>query len=105
MGLVNMTDFDLIANQWVKRVVRAEMVRCGLTYEDLARALTFVGRTEDDAHVLRNKIARGTFSAAFFIQCLAAMGVKNLPVDLLDRQLKANEGKPYRPLPEPGGES
>jgi len=33
---------------------------------------------EDNARNVANKIARGSFSAAFFLQCLAAMEVRNL---------------------------
>ena len=33
---------------------------------------------EDSEVNLRNKINRGTFSAAFFLQCLAAMDVNEL---------------------------
>lgn len=105
-----MADFDELANQWVRRTIRAEMVKRGLTYADLARHLTIVGRSEDE-RVLRNKIARGTFSAAFFAQCLAAMGIKNLQIDLLDYQLNVEEhdaevAKRYHvAVREPGKES
>lgn len=47
---------------------------------DLAKALEEVGVTER-ADNLKNKIARGQFSAAFFLQCLAAMRVKTLHLD------------------------
>ena len=85
-----MADFDDLANQWVRRTLRSEMVKRGLTYADLARHLTSIGRNEDE-RILRNKIARGTFSAAFFAQCLAAMGIKNLQIDLLDYQLSVGD--------------
>lgn len=81
-----MADFEGLAQQWVKRAIRGEMARKGWTYTDLAHALHHIGQEEDE-HVLRNKIARGTFSAVFFSQCLAVLGTKTLNIDLLDQML------------------
>jgi hypothetical protein len=61
----------------VKRLLRAEMARRGITYEDLAERLATVG-VRDNAVNLRNKVARGTFSAVFLVQCLRAIGVRML---------------------------
>lgn len=64
-------------NEWinlVKGIIRSEMTRRQLTYEDLAEKLFEVG-VEDTSVNIRNKVARGGFSAVFFIQCLKAMGV------------------------------
>lgn len=57
----------------VKGMLKAEMKRRGLTYDQLAAKLAEIGVTVD-AHVLRNKVSRGGFSAVFFVQCLRAMG-------------------------------
>ncbi len=57
----------------VKGILRAEMKRRNLTYEQLAERLVAIG-VRIDPHVLRNKVARGGFSAVFFVQCLRAMG-------------------------------
>jgi hypothetical protein len=35
---------------------------------------------EDNEHNLRNKVARGSFSATFFLQCLAAMDCQQLDI-------------------------
>ena len=61
----------------VKGILRAEMARRSLTYEQLAENLAEQGVT-DSAVNLRNKVARGGFSAAFFVQCLRAMGVTSI---------------------------
>jgi hypothetical protein len=60
-----------------KRLLRAEMARRGVTYEDLAERLAGIG-VQDTGVNLRNKVARGKFSAAFLIQCLEAMGTRAL---------------------------
>jgi 3-mercaptopyruvate sulfurtransferase SseA len=61
----------------VKGLLKAEMKRRGLTYEGLAAKLGDLGQPTD-AHVLRNKVARGGFSAVFLFQCLRAMGCHTL---------------------------
>ena len=58
----------------VRHMVRAEMARRGLGFKDLRRALERMGVTEDE-RVLSNKIARGSFSAAFLLQCCWAMNI------------------------------
>jgi hypothetical protein len=60
-----------------KRLLRAEMTRRGVTYEELAEKLAAIGIT-DTAVNLRNKVARGRFSATFLVQCLTAMGARAL---------------------------
>lgn len=60
-----------------KGLLRAEIARRNLSYEDLAQKLAAIG-VEDSARNLSNKIARGGFSAGFMLQCLEAMGVETL---------------------------
>jgi hypothetical protein len=61
----------------VKRLLRAEMTRRGVTYEELSEKLAAIG-VKDTAVNLRNKVARGRFSAFFLVQCLTAMGAQAL---------------------------
>ena len=66
--------------EWVdetKRLLRAEMARRGVTYDELAERLAEIGVT-DTAVNLRNKVARGRFSGVFLIQCLTAIGARTL---------------------------
>lgn len=68
---------------WVNRakgVLRAEMTRRGITYDQLSGRLANIG-VKDTAVNLRNKVARGGFSAAFFLQCLAAIGCHTIRLD------------------------
>lgn len=64
----------------VKNLLKAELKRKGVSYRDLAEKLTAAGTPETERN-LANKIARGTFTAAFFIQCLDAIGVSSLRLD------------------------
>lgn len=67
-------------NAFAKGVLKSEMARRHMHAPDLARALEAQGIQERPDN-LKNKIARGTFSAAFLFQCLAAMDVKTLHLD------------------------
>ncbi len=60
-----------------KQVIKIEMAKRDMGYRELAAALAAVG-VEIDEKVLRNKVARGTFSAAFLMTCMIAMQVKSL---------------------------
>ena len=61
----------------VKRLLRAEMTRRGVSYDHLAGKLAAIG-VQDSSVNIRNKVARGRFSATFLFQCLSAMGAKSL---------------------------
>jgi hypothetical protein len=65
---------------YTKGLLRAEMARRQITYKGLVEKLAAQGTTETEAN-LRNKISRGGFTAAFFVQCMAAMGVTTLRLD------------------------
>ena len=63
----------------VKRLLRAEMTRRGITYDQLAERLAGIG-VDDSPVNIRNKVARGRFSAVFLMQCLSAIGARSLRI-------------------------
>ena len=65
---------------FVKGMLRAEMTRRGLTYQDLVEKLAEIGVKETETN-LRTKISRGSFTAVFFIQALTAIGVSSLGIE------------------------
>lgn len=65
---------------YVKGLLRSEMARRQLSYQDLAEKLAAIGLDETE-HNLRNKVSRGSFSAVFFVQCLRAIGCTSLRLD------------------------
>jgi hypothetical protein len=77
---------------WLKGVLRAEMARRGIGYAGLAERLRLVD-VEIDERTLRNKIARGTFSAVFFTECLIALGVDALEIDALEQVVGPEEAR------------
>jgi hypothetical protein len=63
-----------------KGIIRGELKRRNLSYADLAERLTALGVKETERNI-SNKIARGGFTAVFFLQCMEAIEVKNLQLD------------------------
>jgi 3-mercaptopyruvate sulfurtransferase SseA len=63
----------------VKNILKGELKRRGITYEELAKRLTEIG-VEENAHNLTNKIHRGVFSAIFFFQCMDVIGCKKIEI-------------------------
>jgi hypothetical protein len=64
------------ARDWqaqAKGIIRGELKRRSLSYADLADRLTALGVKETERNV-SNKIARGGFTAVFFLQCMEAIG-------------------------------
>ena len=56
-----------------RNMLRAELMRRGLSYAKLVEALTAIGVDETEA-AIKNKVARGRFTMVFFIQAMAAIG-------------------------------
>ena len=57
----------------VKGILKAELKRRQVGYRDLVHKLDEIGVKETEPNI-RNKIARGSFTAVFFVQCLVAIG-------------------------------
>ena len=61
----------------VKRLLKAELARAGVTYAQLVGKLAEIGVMDSEPNI-RNKISRGKFTAVFLIQCLEAIGASSL---------------------------
>lgn len=59
-------------NAEASRILKARLVRDGVSYADLAHRLRARGADETQASIA-NKLSRGTFSFAFYLQCVAAL--------------------------------
>ena len=70
------TDWELLAANLLKSQLKLK----GVTYSQLVEKLEAIGVWEKEANI-RNKLSRGKFSAAFMLQCLAAIGVSSLPLE------------------------
>jgi 3-mercaptopyruvate sulfurtransferase SseA len=64
----------------VKALLKAELKRRNVSYRELAERLERLGVAETEQNIA-NKISRGGFSAVFFVQCLRAVGAKEVRLD------------------------
>lgn len=73
----------MAAKDWqakVKGLLKAELKRRNLSYADLAEKLSTLG-VRDSERNISNKIARGSFTAVFFVQCLQAIDCQTIRLD------------------------
>lgn len=61
----------------VKGLLKAELKRRGVTYAQLVGKLADIGVMDSEPNI-RNKIARGKFTAVFFLQCMEAIGAHSV---------------------------
>lgn len=64
----------------VKGILKAELKRKGVTYAQLVGKLAEIGVKETEPNI-RNKMARGKFTAMFMLQVLTAIGARDLRID------------------------
>ena len=59
------------------RILKAELARKGVGYKALVSKLAALGVTETEG-AIANKINRGTFRMAFFVQCMKAINTETV---------------------------
>lgn len=64
----------------VKRILKSELKKRDVGYKELAEKLSEMGIQETERNI-NNKISRGGFTAVFFVQCLMAIGCKEVRLD------------------------
>lgn len=70
-------------NEWeakVQGLLKAELKRRNVSYAQLAEKLAEIGVEESEPNI-RNKLARGKFSAVFMVQCLKAIGAQTIRLE------------------------
>lgn len=77
-----MTDESIVApyEEQAKNILKGELKRRGMTYAQLAEKLKERGAKESERN-LANKISRGSFTAAFFMMCMDAIGVRQVSLE------------------------
>lgn len=71
------------AKDWedqVKGLLKAELKRRNVSYNQLVEKLAAIGVVDSEPNI-RNKLARGKFTAVFLIQCLEAIGAQSMRLD------------------------
>ncbi len=67
-------------NDYIKGLLKAELVRRKISYSKLAEKLKEIGIIEDPKNLI-NKINRAKFSATFLFECLYVIGCKEIKID------------------------
>lgn len=67
-------------NDKVKRLLKSELIKRGISNTKLALMLNEIGIKETKASI-DSKISRGTFSACFFFQCLSVIGCTKIEIE------------------------
>ena len=73
----------MIYKNWNKQttlILKAHLVEKSMRYHDLAIALKEMGIQESQS-TIASKLCRGTFSFAFFLQCMHALEVKQIDLN------------------------
>ena len=61
----------------VKGLLKAELKKRNVTYAQLVGKLADIGVMDSEPNI-RNKLARGKFTAVFLIQCLESIGAQKI---------------------------
>ncbi len=61
----------------VKGMLKGELKRRAISYNQLVEKLAVIGVSETEPNI-RNKLARGKFTAVFLLQCMEAIGASSL---------------------------
>ena len=64
-------------NAEAANLLKSELKRRGITYAQLVSMLADLGVAEKEVNV-RNKLSRGTFTAAYLLQCFTAIGAHTI---------------------------
>ena len=67
-------------DDWYKqsaKILKAELARAGVGYEELCSRLAAIG-VEETYQGVAAKVNRGAFSFAFFMQCMKALEIKTV---------------------------
>ncbi|HET6244818.1 MAG: hypothetical protein H0V01_10685 [Bacteroidetes bacterium] len=67
-------------NDKVKRLLKSELIKRGISNTTLALMLREIG-VEETKGSIDSKISRGSFSACFFLQCLSVIGCSKIEVE------------------------
>jgi len=68
---------------WKKKassIIKAELVKKGMSYEDLVNKLAEIGISETTGNIA-TKLNRGTFSFVYALQIFKALGIKKLNLE------------------------
>lgn len=76
---------DATWNAYAKGLLRGEMERHDVSYKELALLMGERSGDDESPTALITRINRGTFTLAFFLEAVVAMGTKSIDLSHIDR--------------------
>lgn len=70
--------------EWARIMIQVQMKKRDIGYRELTELFHTHLKVKENERNLRNKIARGTFSAGFFLMCMTALDVTSLDFSKAD---------------------
>ncbi len=70
----------IYTNNKIKQILKAELVKRGISVSELVFLLNKEGINETKSGVT-SKLSRGSFSAVFFLQCLSVIGCRKIEIE------------------------
>lgn len=73
-------EWQMSNTEWetkAKGLLKGELKRRNVSYNQLVEKLAAIGVVDSEPNI-RNKLARGKFTAVFLLQCLEAIGASSL---------------------------
>lgn len=71
-------------NKEATRLMKAEMARHGVSYKELALLMGAESGEDESPTALITRVNRGTFTMAFFLEAVVAMGTKTIDLTHLE---------------------
>lgn len=78
---------ETLFGMFARIAIQVQLKKRDLGYRELTELLNEKFDLQENERNLRNKIARSTFSAAFFLMCMKALGSKTLDLSSDDMRL------------------
>lgn len=71
-------------NKEAKQLLKAEMARRGVSYKELALLMGAESGDDESPTALITRVNRGTFTMAFFLEAVVAMGTKTIDLSHIE---------------------
>ncbi|WP_168149224.1 DUF6471 domain-containing protein [Solimonas marina] len=85
----------------IKRIIRVERARAGVTFDEISRALARAGISQSSSN-LRAKASRGQMEAGLFLAVLDALGVRSIDIINVIPDLQRRPAMPQRSTDDAG---
>jgi hypothetical protein len=72
------------AGDYARLIMQVEMAKRDMSYRELTEKINAKFKITENERNIRNRVARGTFTAGFFLMCLIAMDCKQIEINPIE---------------------